>query len=166
MSNESSLITTGHVGSSFEGASEHQSSLRKQVEAEKHAKINELLAPYRTKRAELQSRRDELASGLEEVDKNLNELDAVISQVEASVGLHPSSTRRKKHTAKKSGSGKPPVSEEWVIQKLRERRMSLPQLVDCAKEDGFKGSSAKRILTKLQEANLVRVNDGSHYEVV
>src|SRR5687768_8283773 len=139
MSNETSLISTGHVGSSGDFSSENQSSLRKQVEAEKLAKINELLAPYRTKRAELQNRRDELASGLEEVDKNLNELDGVISQVEASVGIHPSSTRRKKHVAKKGASGKPAASEEWVIQKLRERHMTLNELVSCAKEDGFKG---------------------------
>jgi chromosome segregation ATPase len=164
MSNETSLITSGHIGSSSDNSSEHQSSLRKQVEAEKLAKINELLNPYRTKRAELQRQRDELAAGLEEVDKNLNELDGVISQVEESVGLHSSAPRRKKHTAKKSS--KPACSEEWVIQKLREERLSLNQLIDAAKEDGFKGSSAKRILTKLQEANVVRVTDGSHYEVV
>lgn len=165
MSNETSLITTGHVGSSGHSSDEHQSSLRKQVEAEKLAKINELLSPYRTKREELQARRDELASGLEEVDKNLNELDGVISQVEASVGLHPTSSRRKKRVVH-GKSGKPPVSEDWVIQKLRERHMTLNELMGCAKEDGFKAASAKRILTKLQEANLVRVNDGSHYEVV
>ena len=164
MSNETSLINSGHIGSSFDNSSEHQSSLRKQVEAEKLAKINELLAPYRTKRAELQTKRDELAAGLEEVDKNLNELDGVISQVEASVGLAPSHRKHKKHAAKKST--KPACSEEWVIQKLREQRLSLDQLIDAAKEDGFKGSSAKRILTKLQEANLVRVTDGEHYEVV
>ena len=164
MSNETSLITSGSVGSSFEGNSEHQSSLRKQVEAEKLAKINELLNPYRTKRQELQARRDELAAGLDEVDKELNELDGVISQVEASVGLHPSSTKRRKHNHKRAS--RPAVDGDWIIQKLRERHMSFNEIIKLAKEEGFKPASAKSALTKLQDANLVRVNDGSHYEVV
>src|SRR5947207_5631919 len=165
MSNDTSLITTGSVGSSFEGNSEHQSSLRKQVEAEKLAKINELLNPYRTKRQELQARRDELAAGLDEVDKELNELDGVISQVESSVGLHPSSTKRRKHTTHKRAA-RPAVDGDWVIQKLRERHMTFNEIIKLAKEEGFKPASAKNALTKLQDANLVRVNDGSHYEVV
>jgi predicted nuclease with TOPRIM domain len=165
MSNETSLISSGSIGSSFDGGNEHQSSLRKQVEAEKHAKINELLNPYRTKRAELQAKRDELAVGLEEVDKELNELDNVISQVESSVGLHPSSTKRRKHKDHKR-SAKPAVDGDWIIQKLRERHMSFNEIIKAAKEEGFKPASAKNALTKLQDANLVRVNDGSHYEVV
>ena len=165
MSNETSLITTGHVGSSGDFSNDHHDSLRKQVEAEKLAKINELLDPYRTKRVELQAKRDELAIGLEEVDKELNELDGVISQVESSVGLHPSSTKRHKHKNHKRAA-KPAVDGDWIIQKLRERHMSFNEIIKLAKEEGFKPASAKNALTKLQDANLVRVNDGSHYEVV
>src|SRR3954447_25991170 len=98
MSNESNY---GSGNSSSTATAEHQNSLRAQVEAEKQAKIEELLAPYRVKRAELQAKREELAEGLGEVDKALNELDGVITQVETSVGLHPSNPKRKKASHKK-----------------------------------------------------------------
>ncbi len=163
ISNELTFHGSGN-NSSTETA-DPSNSLRKQVEAEKQAKIEELLAPYRVKRAELQAKREELAQGLDEVDKSLNELDGVITQVETSVGLHPTSSKRKKHAAHKRPA-RPAVDQDWVIQKLRERHMSFTELTRLAKEEDFKPASVRTVLTKLQEANLVRVNDGEHYEVV
>jgi hypothetical protein len=162
MSNDYTFNGSGN-NSSTETA-DPSNSLRKQVEAEKQAKIEELLAPYRVKRAELQAKREELAEGLDEVDKALNELDGVITQVETSVGLHPSNPKRKKHAHKRPA--RPAVDQDWVIQKLRERHMSFTELTRLAKEEDFKPASVRTVLTKLQEANLVRVNDGEHYEVV
>ena len=141
-------------------------SLRAKVEAEKQAKIEELLAPYRVKRAELQAKREELAEGLAEVDKALNELDGVITNVETSVGLHPSNPKRKKHVQHKKHVTHNPVDQDWVIQKLRERRLSFNELTRLAKEENFKPASVKTVLTKLTEANLVRITDGEHYEIV
>ena len=140
-------------------------SLRAKVEAEKQAKIEELLAPYRVKRAELQAKREELAEGLAEVDKALNELDGVITNVETSVGLHPSNPKRKKHAHKKHVTHEP-VDQDWVITKLRERHYSFNELTRLAKDENFKPASVKTVLTKLTEANLVRVTDGEHYEIV
>src|SRR3954464_6877326 len=88
-------------------------SLRAKVEAEKQAKIEELLAPYRVKRAELQAKREELAEGLAEVDTALNELDGVITNVETSMGLHPSNPKRKKHAAHKKHVNHEPVDQDW-----------------------------------------------------
>src|SRR5678815_4370085 len=139
-------------------------SLRAKVEAEKQAKIEELLAPYRVKRAELQAKREELAEGLAEVDKALNELDGVITNVETSVGLHPSNPKRKKHAHKKHVSHEP-VDQDWVITKLRERHYSFNELTKLAKDENFKPASVKTVLTKLTETNLVRVTDGEHYEI-
>ena len=163
MSIDSNFNGTGN--SSSTATAEHQNSLRVQVEAEKQAKIEELLAPYRVKRAELQAKREELAEGLAEVDKALNELDGVITQVETSVGLHPSNPKRKKHAAHKRVAHSP-VDQDWVIQKLRERHMSFNELTRLAKEENFKPASVRTVLTKLQDANLVRVTDGEHYEIV
>ena len=59
MSNDSNFNASGN--SSSTATAEHSNSLRAQVEAEKQAKIEELLAPYRVKRAELQAKREELA---------------------------------------------------------------------------------------------------------
>ena len=141
-------------------------SLRAKVEAEKQAKIEELLAPYRVKRAELQAKREELAEGLAEVDKALNELDGVITNVETSVGLHPSNPKRKKHAVHKKHVSHEPVDQDWVITKLRERHYSFNELTRLAKDENFKPASVKTVLTKLTEANLVRVTDGEHYEIV
>ena len=152
--------------SSSTATAEHNNSLRDKVEAEKQAKIEELLAPYRVKRAELQARREELAEGLGEVDKALNELDGVITQVETSVGLHPSNPKRKKASHKKQHTTHAAVDQDWVISKLRERHMSFNELTKLAKEENFKPGSVKTVLTKLTEANLVRVTDGEHYEIV
>src|ERR1051325_7296066 len=141
-------------------------SLRAKVEAEKQAKIEELLAPYRVKRAELQAKREELAEGLAEVDKALNELDGVITPVETSVGLHPSNPKRKKHATHKKHVSHEPVDQDWVIQKLRERRYSFNELTKLAKDENLKPASVKTQLTKLTDANLVRITDGEHYEIV
>ena len=141
-------------------------SLRAKVEAEKQAKIEELLAPYRVKRAELQAKREELAEGLAEVDKALNELDGVITNVETSVGLHPSNPKRKKHATHKKHVSHEPVDQDWVIQKLRERRYSFNELTRLAKEENLKPASVKTVLTQLTDANLVRITDGEHYEIV
>ena len=162
---ESNFNGSGNNSSSTATA-EHNNSLRDKVEAEKHAKIEELLAPYRIKRAELQAKREELAEGLAEVDKALNELDGVITQVETSVGLHPSNPKRKKQAPHKKHVSHPPVDQDWVIQKLRERRLSFNELTKLAKEENFKPASVKTVLTKLTEANLVRITDGEHYEIV
>jgi len=162
MSNESNY---GSGNSSSTATAEHKDSLRAQVEAEKQAKIEELLAPYRIKRAELQAKREELAEGLAEVDEALNELDGVITQVETSVGLHPSNPKRKK-TAHKKHTTHAAVDQDWIIQKLRERHMSFNELTRLAKEENFKPASVKTVLTKLTDANLVRVTDGEHYEIV
>ena len=152
--------------SSSTATADHADSLRAKVEAEKQAKIEELLAPYRVKRAELQAKREELAVGLEEVDKALNELDGVITNVETSVGLHPSNPKRKKHAVHKKHVSHEAVDQDWVIQKLRERHLSFNELTRLAKEENFKPASVKTVLTKLTEANLVRVTDGEHYEIV
>ena len=157
---------TGSGNSSSTATAEHNNSLRDKVEAEKQAKIEELLAPYRIKRAELQAKREELAEGLAEVDKALNELDGVITQVETSVGLHPSNPKRKKHAVHKKHTTHAAVDQDWVIQKLRERHMSFNELTRLAKEENFKPASVRTVLTKLQDANLVRVTDGEHYEIV
>jgi len=164
MSNDSNFNASGN--SSSTATAEHSNSLRAQVEAEKQAKIEELLAPYRVKRAELQAKREELAEGLGEVDKALNELDGVITQVETSVGLHPSNPKRKKHATHKKHTSSNPVDQDWVIQKLRERHMSFNELTRLAKEENFKPASVRTVLTKLQDANLVRVTDGEHYQIV
>ncbi|HEV8290582.1 MAG TPA: hypothetical protein VGP94_01600 [Tepidisphaeraceae bacterium] len=161
---ESNYNGSGNNSSSTATA-EHNNSLRAQVEAEKQAKIEELLAPYRVKRAELQAKREELAEGLAEVDKALNELDGVITQVETSVGLHPSNPKRKK-AAHKKHTTHASVDQDWVIQKLRERHMSFNELTRLAKEENFKPASVRAVLTKLTDANLVRVTDGEHYEIV
>jgi hypothetical protein len=163
MSNESNY---GSGNSSSTATAEHKDSLRAQVEAEKQAKIEELLAPYRVKRAELQAKREELAEGLAGVDEALNELDGVITQVETSVGLHPSNPKRKKASHKKQHTTHAAVDQDWVIQKLRERHMSFNELTRLAKEENFKPASVKTVLTKLTDANLVRVTDGEHYEIV
>ena len=162
MSNESNY---GSGNSSSTATAEHANSLRDKVEAEKQAKIEELLAPYRVKRAELQAKREELAEGLAGVDEALNELDGVITQVETSVGLHPSNPKRKK-AAHKKHTTHAAVDQDWVIQKLRERHMSFNELTRLAKEENFKPASVKTVLTKLTDANLVRVTDGEHYEIV
>jgi len=164
MSNDSNFNGSGN--SSSTATAEHSNSLRAQVEAEKQAKIEELLAPYRVKRAELQAKREELAEGLGEVDKALNELDGVITQVETSVGLHPSNPKRKKHATHKKHVSHEPVDQDWVIQKLRERRMSFNELTKLAKDENLKPASVKTVLTNLTDANLVRVTDGEHYEIV
>jgi len=156
----------GSGNNSSTATAEHSDSLRAKVEAEKQAKIEELLAPYRVKRAELQAKREELAEGLEEVDKALNELDGVITNVETSVGLHPSNPKRKKHATHKKHVTHESVDQDWVIQKLRERHLSFNELTKLAKEENFKPGSVKTVLTKLTEANLVRVTDGEHYEIV
>lgn len=156
----------GSGNNSSTATAEHADSLRAKVEAEKQAKIEELLAPYRVKRAELQAKREELAEGLAEVDKALNELDGVITNVETSVGLHPSNPKRKKHAAHKKHVSHEPVDQDWVITKLRERHYSFNELTRLAKEENFKPASVKTVLTKLTEANLVRVTDGEHYEIV
>src|SRR5688572_763781 len=144
--------------SSSTATAEHSNSLRDKVEAEKQAKIEELLAPYRVKRAELQAKREELAEGLAEVDKALNELDHVITQVETSMGLHPSNPKRKKQAAHKKHVSHPAVDQDWVISKLRERHMSFGELTKLAREENFKPASVKTVLTKLTEANLVRIS--------
>jgi hypothetical protein len=162
MSNESNY---GSGNSSSSATAEHNNSLRDKVEAEKQAKIEELLAPYRVKRAELQAKREELAEGLAGVDEALNELDGVITQVETSVGLHPSNPKRKK-AAHKKHTTHAAVDQDWVIQKLRERHMSFNELTRLAKEENFKPASVKTVLSKLTDANLVRVTDGEHYEIV
>ena len=164
MSNDSNYNGSGN--SSSTATAEHNNSLRDKVEAEKQAKIEELLAPYRVKRAELQAKREELAEGLGEVDKALNELDGVITQVETSVGLHPSNPKRKKHAVHKKHTTHAAVDQDWVIQKLRERHMSFNELTRLAKEENFKPASVRTVLTRLQDANLVRVTDGEHYEIV
>jgi len=163
MSNDSNFNGSGN---SSTATAEHANSLRDKVEAEKQAKIEELLAPYRVKRAELQAKREELAEGLAEVDKALNELDGVITQVETSVGLHPSNPKRKKHATHKKHVNHEPVDQDWVIQKLRERKLSFNELTRLAKEENLKPASVKTELTKLTDANLVRISDGQHYEIV
>ena len=164
MSFEQNFNGSGNNSSSTATA-EHADSLRAKVEAEKQAKIEELLAPYRVKRAELQAKREELAEGLAEVDKALNELDGVITNVETSMGLHPSNPKRKK-AAHKKHTAHASVDQDWVITKLREKHMSFNELTRLAKEENFKPGSVKTVLTKLTEANLVRVTDGEHYEIV
>src|SRR5712691_5456403 len=137
MSNDSNYNASGN--SSSTATAEHSSSLRAQVEAE------------------IQAKREELAEGLGEVDKALNELDGVITNVETSVGLHPSNPKRKKHAVHKKHVTHEAVDQDWVIQKLRERHMSFNELTRLAKEENFKPASVKTVLTKLTEANLVRV---------
>src|SRR6266850_1214228 len=66
----------------------------------------------------------------------------------------------KKHTTHAA------VDQDWVIQKLRERHMSFNELTRLAKEENFKPASVRTVLTQLQDANLVRVTDGEHYEIV
>src|SRR5687767_8222442 len=160
-SSSSSTDTAGESGSG---------SLVDRVEAEKRAKIEELLAPYRAKRTELQTKRDEFATALVGLDKDLAELDAAITQVEESVGLTPSAGKKKKPKdgkAKKSSSSasssaassKPPVTEDWVIQKLRDYPKPLSELATFAKEDGFKPASVKPLVNKLRDANVLRLND-------
>jgi hypothetical protein len=146
MSFDQNFTGSGNNSSSTATA-EHQNSLRAQVEAEKQAKI------------------EELPEGLGEVDKALNELDGVITQVETSVGLHPSNPKRKKASHKKHTTHAS-VDQDWVIQKPRERRLSFNELTRLAKEENFKPASVKTVLTKLTEANLVRITDGEHYEIV
>src|SRR2546421_6626183 len=130
---------------------DHASTLKAQVEAEKQAKIQELLAPYRVKRAELKAKREELAQGLVEVDKALEELDGVISNVETSVGLPPSNPpkRAKKRGHKKYGAAaaakRGPVDENWITQKLRERHLSSDELTKLAKQEKFKPASVRTV---------------------
>jgi hypothetical protein len=162
---------TGSENNSSAGATatDHASSLQAKIEGEKQAKIQELLAPYRVKRAELQAKRHELAQGLVDVDKALEELDAVISSTEASVGLHPSTPAKRKKRAggKKPGSSRrDPVKQEWITAKLRERHLSSDELTKLAKQEKFKPASVRTVLTKMTDANLVRIADGQHYELV
>jgi hypothetical protein len=139
--------------------------LRDQVEAEKRAKTEEFLQPYRAKRNEMQAKRDEVARSLEGVDRDLAELDSVIAQVEASAGLRPATPKKKKKKAVRTADAKPAVSEDWVVLKLRERPMTPAELMAVAKAEGFKDSSARTTAAELHKANLLRLNGAGQYEV-
>jgi hypothetical protein len=171
MSMDTNFLPGVNYGSSSSGesAASQSASLLEQVEAEKRAKIEELLAPYRTKRTELQTKRDEFEKALEGLDEDLAELDQVIRQVEESVGVHSPAKKKKKASggkSKSSSSGQKGISDEWVLQKLRERPRSEAELVTVAKEEGYKPAAAKATVTKLQRANVVRVNGFDQYEVI
>ena len=167
------MLLGGTTRSSDAGES---GSLVDKVEAEKCAKIEELLAPYRAKRIELQTKRDEFAAALIGLDKDLAELDAAITQVEASVGLAPSGGKKKKpkdgkarkssSSSSSAASSKPAVTEDWVIQKLRDYPKPLSELATFAKEEGLKPASVKGVVNKLRDANVLRLNDQEKYEVV
>ena len=145
-------------------AADQARSLREQVEAEKRAKTEEFLQPYRAKRQEMQAKRDEVARALEGVDRDLAELDSVIAQVEASAGLQPA--RKPKKKAARPRVAVPKVGDDWVVQKLRERPRTTAELMELAKAEGFKDSSAKAAAVKLHKANVLRVNGAEQYEVV
>ena len=164
-------VSYGSSSSESASAASQSASLLEQVEAEKKAKIEELLAPYRTKRSELQAKRDEFATALKGLDKDLAELDQVIRQVEESVGLHSGSKKKKKPSASgkaksSSSSGQKGMSEEWVLAKLRERPRSEAELVTVAKDEGYKPAAAKATVAKLQRENVVRVNGFDQYDVI
>jgi hypothetical protein len=176
MNTELELLLAGNNRSD---AGEQSSSLLDKVEAEKRAKIEELLAPYRAKRTELQTKRDEFATALVGLDKDLAELDTVITQIEASVGLQPSGKKKKKSAhgnghghghgharAKSAGPAKPAVTEDWVTQKLREYPKTQSELATLAKDEGFKATSVKSVANKLRDANVLRLNEQDKYEVV
>jgi hypothetical protein len=166
MDTQTRLLPAGNNGSFDDFPAEPQSSLRDQIEAEKRAKIEELLAPYRARRAEMQTKRDEFERALEGLDRDLAELDSVIGQVEASAGLQSAPRKKKKPFAARAKPAKSAVNEDWVIQKLRERPRSQSELADVAKEEGFKASTLRPTCTKLQEANLVRLNGDNQFELV
>jgi hypothetical protein len=170
MNTETRLLPGGEYGST-NGSGEPTSSLRDQIEAEKRAKIEELLAPYRAKRAEMQTQRDEFERALGGLDRDLAELDSVIGQVEASVGLVSPSRKKKKGSASSSSSarakeGKAAVNDDWVIQKLREQPRGAMELGKAAKEEGYKASGLRAVIERLLEANVVRVNGDGGYEMV
>lgn len=164
MSMETGLGVAGNNVLSGAASAEQQRSLRDQVEAEKRAKTEEFLQPYRAKRQEMQAKRDEVARALEGVDRDLSELDSVIAQVEASAGLRPVTKRKKKKAVSKKDD-KPPVSEDWVLQKLREQPRTPAELMALAKAEGFKDSSARVTAAELHKANLLRLNGAEQYEV-
>ena len=163
MSMETGFGVAGNNVLSGAASAEQQRSLRDQVEAEKRAKTEEFLQPYRAKRQEMQAKRDEVARALEGVDRDLAELDSVIAQVVASAGLRPVTKRKKKAVSKKDD--KPPVSEDWVLQKLREQPRTPAELMALAKAEGFKDSSARVTAAELHKANLLRLNGAEQYEV-
>jgi hypothetical protein len=175
MNTELELLLAGNNRSGDAG--DNSSSLLDKVEAEKRAKIEELLAPYRAKRTELQTKRDEFATALVGLDKDLAELDTVITQIEASVGLQPSGKKKKKAAhgnghghgharAKSAAPAKPAVTEDWVIQKLREYPKTQAELATLAKDEGFKATSVKSVANKLRDANVLRLNEQDKFEVV
>jgi len=136
-----------------------QPSLREQLEAGKRARIEELLAPHRARREELETKRNQHIDAVEVIDREIEEIDAAIEEIDGGA-----SRKRGKKKAAKPKEDKPAVNEEWVIQKLRERQLTPAELAKLAKSEGFNGRSAKEIAQSLQEANRVRRN-GEQYEL-
>jgi hypothetical protein len=136
-----------------------QPSLREQLEAEKRSRIEELLAPHRARRDELETKRNQHIDAVEAIDSEIGEIDAAIEEIDGGA-----SRKRAKKKAAKPRDEKPGVSEDWVIQKLRERPVTPAELAKLAKSEGFNGRSAKELAQSLQEANRVRRN-GEQYEL-
>jgi hypothetical protein len=137
-----------------------QPSLREQLEEAKRARIEELLAPHRARREELEAKRNQHIDAIEVIDNEVAEIDAAIEELDGG----SSHKRGKKKAAAKTRDEKPAVSEDWVIQKLRERPVTPAELSKLAKSEGYNGRSAKEIAQSLQEANRVRRN-GEQYEL-
>jgi hypothetical protein len=136
-----------------------QLSLKQQLEEARRARIEELLAPHRARREELEAKRNQHIDAIEVIDQEVAEIDAAIEELDGG-----SSHKRSKKKAAKARDEKPAVSEDWVIQKLRERPVTPSELAKLAKSEGFNGRSAKEIAQSLQEANRVRRN-GEQYEL-
>lgn len=136
-----------------------QPSLREQLETEKRARIEELLAPHRARRDELEGKRNQHIDAIEVIDREIAEIDSAIAELDGGA-----SRKRAKKKAAKAREEKPAVNEDWVIQKLRERPITSAELAKLAKAEGFNGRSAKEIAQSLEGASRVRRN-GEQYEL-
>jgi hypothetical protein len=136
-----------------------QPSLREQLEEAKRARIEELLAPHRARRDELEGKRNQHIDAIEVIDREIAEIDAAIEEIEGVSGR-----KRAKKKAAKAREEKPAVNEDWVIQKLRERSVTPAELAKLAKAEGFNSRSAKEIAQSLEETNRLRRN-GEQYEL-
>jgi hypothetical protein len=136
-----------------------QPSLRQQLEAEKRSRIEELLAPHRARRDELETKRNQHIDAIEVIDQEIAEIDAAVEEIDPGANR-----KRAKKKAAKPREEKPAVNEDWVIQKLRERPVTPAELAKLAKSEGFNGRSAKEIAQSLEEANRVRRN-GEQFEL-
>src|SRR5688572_27566305 len=104
-----------------------QLSLKEQLEEAKRARIEELLAPHRARREELENKRNQHIDAIEVIDQEVAEIDAAIEELDGG-----SSHKRSKKKATKARDEKPAVSEDWVIQKLRERPVTPSELAKLA----------------------------------